>query len=306
MYDAIGVLISLTILARAHRDHYKSIGAMLGLITYALALFGHFLFYRYGQETVYFSDFFQAPAAEQVFRFTVIIAVLTWIFNVMALIMCYVEVFDIRNSAQDLKRVVSHKTPSAARGEVQHHKPRERVSDYKNIDPNNHVNDHVAKEQAENQVGQTPSIEINDGKKQVRLRADQLQGGAMIPQPDANGADEPIDIVIEGLTLSQIAITETGIAIKPSASDSDQKASKTVTQQEGSTTKDNNDQTHDSHAGHGHNDYVAQVTEALFMGDSVHDKKAKRRTTRMKTAERHDKKTANITADMLDHPDDEE
>jgi len=116
MYDAIGLLISLTILARVRRDGYSSIGALLGFVTYSLALVGHFLFYRYQQETLYFSDFFQSPAAEELFRFIVIVAVLTWIFNIMALIMCYVEVFDLRAALRPRRKKSTARKAAAVAG----------------------------------------------------------------------------------------------------------------------------------------------------------------------------------------------
>jgi len=110
MYDIIGLLIALTLLGRVRRDHYKPIGALLGFVTYALALVGHFLFYRYREETLYFSDFFQAPAADEIFRVIVIVAIVTWIFNVLALIMCYVEVFNLREKLRTRRQATAHKT----------------------------------------------------------------------------------------------------------------------------------------------------------------------------------------------------
>jgi len=122
MYDIIGVLIALTILVRVRRDGYSSIGALLGFVTYTLAIVGHFLFYRYQQENLYFSDFFQAPAAEEVFRFIVIVAVLTWIFNIMALIMCYVEVFNLRGALRPRqRRAKAHKTPHVTQTTSEQH-----------------------------------------------------------------------------------------------------------------------------------------------------------------------------------------
>jgi hypothetical protein len=118
MYDVIGLLVALTLLGRVRRDHYKPIGALLGFVTYALALVGHFLFYRYREETLYFSDFFQAPVADEIFRVIVIVAVVTWIFNVLALIMCYVEVFNLRERMRTRRQASAHKTASSTTRQV--------------------------------------------------------------------------------------------------------------------------------------------------------------------------------------------